>query len=98
LQTAANGTHQFFATDILAESLAARSTVASSSQIYVLWATDFGKRSTAPDGSPYWVTVVDGGFSSADAASAWCAATYSTLSPAQLADTCAARQLSTPHD
>jgi hypothetical protein len=98
LQTAQNGTHTFFARDILAESRAARNTVGNPSQVYVLWATDFGKRSTAPDGSPYWVTVVDAGLTSANDVTAWCAATYPTLTPAQLADTCAPRQLDTPHD
>jgi hypothetical protein len=98
LQTAQNGTHTFFARDILAESLAARGTVGDPSRVYVLWATDFGKRSTAADGSPYWVTLVDAGFTSADDVQTWCAQTYPTLSPQQLADTCAARQLNAPHD
>jgi hypothetical protein len=98
LQTAQNGSHTFFARDILAESLAARSTVADASQVYVLWATDFGRRSTAPDGSPYWVTIVDAGLTSAADVTAWCARTYSTLTPEQLADTCAPRTLTTPHD
>jgi hypothetical protein len=98
LQTASNGTHTFYAVDILAESLAARSKVADPSEIYVLWGTDFGKRSAAADGSPYWVTLVDAGFDSSGAVQAWCHATYSSLSPEQLADTCVPRTLSPPHD
>jgi hypothetical protein len=98
LQTAANGTHTFNASDILTESLAARQTVADpDSNVYVLWGTDFGKRSQAANGSPYWITLVDGGFSSSSAVTAWCRTTYSSLTSAQLADTCAPRQLARPH-
>jgi hypothetical protein len=98
LQTAQNGSHTFLAADILAESLAARQRVADPDQnVYVVWGTDFGKRSQAADGSPYWITLVDGGFGSSAAVKAWCQSTYPTLTPAQLADTCAPRQLTPPH-
>jgi hypothetical protein len=97
LQTTRNGSHTFAASDILAESTAAQSAAPSPSDVYVLWSTDFGKHSTAPDGSPYWVTVVDDGFSSATDVQAWCARTYSSLSPAVLADTCAPRTLDPSH-
>jgi hypothetical protein len=97
LQVAANGTHTFYAVDILAESKAAVSSVASSS-VLVLRSTDFGKRSYAADGQGYWVTVVDVGFTSSDQVEAWCASTYSTLTPEQLANACAARTLAPPHD
>ncbi|WP_169064047.1 hypothetical protein [Geodermatophilus dictyosporus] len=98
LQTAANGTNQFFAVDILAESRAALSTVDDPSDLYVLWSTDFGRASTAPDGDPYWVTLVDGGFPSEGAVDAWCAGAYPQLSPEQLANTCVGRTLTPPHD
>jgi hypothetical protein len=97
LQTAANGTHTFYAVDILAESRAASSSVAASS-VLVLRSTDFGKRSYAADGQAYWVTVVDVGFTSSDQVKAWCASTYSALTPEQLANACAARTLAAPHD
>ena len=97
LQTAANGTHTFYAVDILAESRAAVSSVSASS-VLVLRSTDFGKRSFAADGQPYWVTVVDVGFTSSDQVKAWCAATYPTLNAEELANACAARTLSPPHD
>jgi len=97
LQTAANGTHIFYAVDILAESKAATSSVASSSAL-VLRSTDFGKRSYASDGQGYWVTLVDVGFTSSDEAESWCASTFSTLTPEQLANACAARTLAPPHD
>jgi hypothetical protein len=97
LQVAANGTHTFYAADILAESKAAVSSVPPSSAL-VLLSTDFGKRSLASNGQPYWVTVVDGDFSSSDEVESWCASTFTTLTPQQLADTCAPRTLAPPHD
>jgi hypothetical protein len=98
LQTTQTGSHTFMAADILAESLQARQTVANPAQnVYLVWGTDFGKRSQAPNGSPYWITLVDAGFGSSGAVKAWCQSTYSSLTPAQLADTCAPRQLTTPH-
>jgi len=97
LQTAANGTHTFYAVDILAESQAA-TTLAPPSSVLVLQSTDFGKRSHASDGQPYWVTVVDEGFGTRDAVKSWCASAFPTLTADQLADTCAARTLSPPHD
>jgi hypothetical protein len=44
------------------------------------------------------VTIVDAGFGSADGVNAWCAQTYAALSPAELANACAPRTLSPPHD
>ncbi|SDC38193.1 hypothetical protein SAMN05660690_1196 [Geodermatophilus telluris] len=98
LQTAANGTHQFFAADILQESRAALSVVEDPSDLYVLWSTDFGRASTAPDGDPYWVTLVDGDFASEGAVDAWCAGAYPQLSAEQLANTCVGRTLTPPHE
>jgi hypothetical protein len=97
LQTAANGTHTFYAVDILAESRAATASVSASS-VLVLRSTDFGKRSFAADGQAYWITLVDVGFTSSDQVKAWCAGTYPTLTAEQLANACAARTLTPPHD
>jgi hypothetical protein len=97
LQTALNGTHTFYALDILAESLSMDSTVNDPNDVYVLWGTDFGKRSAAADGSPYWTTVVDAGFASHDNVLEWCRVTFPTLTQQQLDDTCAPRQLASPH-
>ena len=97
LQTAQNGTHTFYAVDILAESQAARAVVASPSQLLVLQSLDFGKISRAPDGQPYWVTLVDVGFAGSGDVEAWCARTYPQLSPVELDNTCAARTLTPSH-
>ncbi|TFV88564.1 hypothetical protein [Blastococcus sp. CT_GayMR16] len=96
LQTAQNGTHTFFAVDILAESEAARSS-AGGAPVLVLQSTDFGKWSVADNGQPYWITVVDAGFASSDDVDAWCASTYPSLDPEALANACAARTLGPSH-
>lgn len=97
LQTTSTGSHVFMAADILKESeqLAA---YFSDTPVYVLASTDFGKSSVAPDGTPYWTTVVDAGFGSADAVRSWCDAEYASLSPEEIANACAPRQLTPPHD
>ena len=97
LQTAANGSHTFYAVDILAESREATSSVSASS-VLVLRSTDFGKRSYAGDGQAYWITVVDVGFAGSAAVDAWCASTYPALDAEQLANACAPRTLTPPHD
>ena len=96
LQTAQNGTHTFYAVDILAESLAVQSVVPDPSMVLVLQSPDFGRALTAPDGQPYWVTLVDGGFGSSADVEAWCAQTYPDLDPAALANACAPRTLTPP--
>lgn len=68
------------------------------SSAFVLQSIDFGKRSTAPDGQPYWVTLVDAGFSSSDQVEAWCASKFSSLTLEQLANACAARTLTPPYN
>ena len=98
LQVAANGTHTFYAVDILAESRAALGVVSDPSRVLLLQSIDFGKRSFAPDGQAFWVTLVDEDFSSSDEVEHWCASTYPTLTAEQLANACAARTLAPPHD
>ncbi len=97
LQTAQNGTHVFHAVDVLAESRAALATVTDPSAVLVLQGTDFGRRSTADDGDPYWITVVDAGFTGRGAVEAWCAATYPQLHGAELTNACVPRRLTPPH-
>jgi hypothetical protein len=96
LQTAQNGTHTFYAADILTESEAARS-AAGNAPVLVLQSSDFGKRSFAPDGQPFWITLVDAGFADSEDVEAWCARTYSNLDATALANACAPRTLSPPH-
>ena len=98
LQVAANGTNTFYAVDILAESRVARQAAADPSSALVLQSLDFGKRSVARDGQPYWVTLVDDGFASSEEVDLWCARAFPSLTPEQLANACAARTLAPPHD
>jgi hypothetical protein len=98
LQIAQNGTHVFLAVDVLAESRAALASVTDPAAVSVLHGTDFGQRSTAPDGDPYWITVVDAGFGSRDDVGAWCAATYPQLDGDELTNACLPRRLTPPHD
>ncbi|MBM7806964.1 hypothetical protein JOD57_002801 [Geodermatophilus bullaregiensis] len=98
LQVAANGTHTFYALDILAESQDAALRASGPAAVYVLGSTDFGRRSYWTDGQPYWVTVVDEGFSSRDDVELWCARTHPQLSGQQLTNACAPRTLTQPHD
>jgi hypothetical protein len=98
LQVAANGTHTFYAWDILAESQDLAHRASSPAAVSVLTSDDFGKRSHWTDGQPYWVTLVDEGFGSGDEVRLWCARAFPTLSQQQLANACVARTLSRPHD
>jgi hypothetical protein len=97
LQTAQNGTHTFYAADILAESNTARMLVNDYSSVLVLQSGDFGKRSTDKNGQPYWVTLGDIGFSSSDEVEFWCQRSHPTISGEALANACAPRTLSPPH-
>ncbi|PWW21077.1 hypothetical protein JD79_00204 [Geodermatophilus normandii] len=97
LQTAQNGTHVFQAVDVLAESRAALATVTDPAAVSVLHGTDFGRHSTAADGDPYWITVVDAGFGSRADVEDWCAATYPQLDGGELTNACVPRRLTPPH-
>ncbi|MGY1831665.1 hypothetical protein ACI8AA_14735 [Geodermatophilus sp. SYSU D01180] len=97
LQTTATGSHQFFAVDILAESRSLLS-LADTSQVHVLTSFDFGRRSAAANGDPYWITIVDAGFGSGDDVRAWCAGAFPRLSGDALANACVARTLEPPND
>ena len=97
LQTAQNGTHQFFTVDILAEHVRLQSIAGDPSRVLLLQAGDFGKHAVSPDGRPYWVTVVDLGFGSSSEVKSWCGQVFAALSPAARDDACAPRALTPPH-
>jgi len=94
-QLAQNGTHTFYAADILAEHLALRKGNNLGATIVLLLSTDYGKRQTV-NGNPLWVTFAVGSFASPDDVTAWCAARFPTLSGKQLTNACAVRQLQPP--
>lgn len=91
-QTAADGTHTFLATDILAEHLTLRRGDNPGATVVLLLSTDYGKRQLY-NGAPLWVTVAIGGFGSAAGVSAWCAQRFPALSGVVLQDSCTPRRL-----
>jgi hypothetical protein len=95
-QTAANGTHTFYAADILAEHLALRQGDNLGARVVLVLSTDYGKRQLY-QGQPLWVTFALGAFDSAGAVSAWCARRFPQLSGDLLTNQCTARKLEPPH-
>ena len=97
LQVAANGTHVFYGTDILVEHESLQQQIGGSAYVFVLFSTDFGRHSVDGAGRPYWVTLADAGFGSAEDVRAWCRDAFPTLTPQQLANACVARTLEPSH-
>ncbi|MEV6846202.1 hypothetical protein [Actinoplanes sp. NPDC051411] len=93
LQTAADGTHTFQATDILAE-YQQLSTVHGSSDhpVVLLKSTDYGKRQRL-DGHFLWVTFALGDFPDAKSVHSWCDAQFASLSTTERDNQCAVRRL-----
>ncbi|MFT3970029.1 MAG: hypothetical protein QM695_07060 [Micropruina sp.] len=95
-QTAANGSHTFHHTDILAEHESLRTTFeANGASVYLLQATDFGRQ--RPSGRTIWVTVADAGLYSADDTSRWCSRMFPNLTKKQVTNVCLPRQLQQPY-
>lgn len=92
-QLAANGTHVFGASDILAEHEQLRAAF-SSEDVRLFLTTDYGSRFTL-NGKPLWVTTVLG-FDSKESVQTWCQRAYPSLSGDALANRCTPRQLRTP--
>ncbi len=97
LQVAANGTHVFRGTDILAEHQGLEQLVGGSAYVFVLHSTDFGRISTDDYGRPYWVTLADAAFGSREEVLAFCAQTFPTLTVQELANACVPRTLEPSH-
>lgn len=92
LQIAANGTHTFYFTDILAlhESLEQR---LPDVDVLLLRRADWGKQ-----GRDLWFTIADpGGLGSKESAQAWCAGRFPELSGEALANQCTPRELLPPY-
>nr|NLI50550.1 hypothetical protein [Propionibacterium sp.] len=93
LQTAANGTHVFFAVDILAEHDQLKARVRDASVI-LADSTTYGTRATDTGGRPYWRSIaLSPAFTSKEAVSAWCQRTFAPLTGEALANQCVATQL-----
>ena len=92
-QTAANGSHVFYASDILAEHEALAYRLAGA-DVRLFLTTDYGKRFTL-DGNALWVTLVLG-FDSKESVQNWCQATYPDKTGTALENLCIPRQLNPP--
>jgi len=93
LQTAANGTHAFFAVDILAEHNQLKARVRDATVI-LADSTTYGSRRTDTGGRPYWRSLaLSPAFTSEEAVAAWCRATFAELTGAALENQCVGTQL-----
>lgn len=97
LLTAANGTHTFYATDILAEfEQIARSV--SGVQVVLLDSRDYGKQQLI-DGKNLWVTFgLSDYFTSEDDVLAWCADEFSHLEGRERLNVCMPNKLNPPQN
>ncbi|MEZ0494551.1 hypothetical protein AB2L28_20120 [Kineococcus sp. TBRC 1896] len=95
VQTAANGSSTFYATDILAQSREIASGIAGG-DVFVLRTTDFGDGLVDARGNPYWVTLVAGPFGDADDVRTWCDSVFATVPAADRSNACLPKQLTPP--
>jgi hypothetical protein len=96
LQTTANGSHRFQASDILAEFKELRTGHGSSAHpVVLLKSTDYGKRQLK-DGHFLWVTFALGDFPTSRSVTNWCNTEFSDLPPTERANQCAFRRLQPP--
>jgi hypothetical protein len=93
LQVASNGSHTFYAPDILTEHLALREASNLGATVILLRSTDYGG---SYEGRPLWVTFADGSFSTDRDVRQWCQARFPLLSGIVLENTCAPRRLEPP--
>jgi hypothetical protein len=91
-QTTEAGSHEFRATDILAEHRALRTGTTDGTPIVLLKSTDYGKRQEY-QGAALWVTFAVGTFADRAEVLDWCATRFPDLSGEELTNQCAARKL-----
>ncbi|MEU4473547.1 hypothetical protein [Micromonospora sp. NPDC023888] len=91
-QVAENGSHTFYAQDILAEHNHLRQRFADETRIVLLLSTDYG-RQQLHEGQPLWVTFALVSDSSKEGVASWCAAQFPSLSAEALENQCVARRL-----
>jgi len=89
---AANGTHTFYAADILAEYRDFKDRFEGSADVVLLMSTDYAPRYTA-HGKPFWVTFAIRQFTGIRQAEQWCAQQFPTLSGKELKNVCFPRTL-----
>jgi hypothetical protein len=96
LQTTANGSHRFLASDILAEFKELKSGHESPAHpVVLLKSTDYGKRQLK-NGHFLWVTFALGDFPTSASVTSWCNSEFSDLSQEERVNQCAFRRLQPP--
>lgn len=92
LQQTVEGSHTFYAKDILAEHMALRYSTGAQ-QVVLLNSLTYGKK-TGYNGKPIWVTVaLDPSFDSEESVEAWCKNLYPKMSGEELRNSCFATRL-----
>jgi hypothetical protein len=94
-QVAANGSHTFYAVDILDQHNRLRRGVGDSGQVILLLSTDYGKRQLV-DGKALWVTFAIHDFGGEDEVRQWCQLRFPNSRGARLENNCTPRRLAPP--
>ncbi|MET7806641.1 hypothetical protein [Micromonospora chersina] len=94
-QTAANGSHTFYASDILAEHTGLREKFNAEIRVVLLLSTDYGRQQLY-EGQPLWVTFALLPNSSKESVAAWCAEQFPDFSGSALENQCVPRRLNPP--
>ncbi|MFF0818955.1 hypothetical protein ACFYUR_01025 [Micromonospora haikouensis] len=94
-QWAANGSHTFYATDILAEHQQLRTELGGEARVILLLSTDYGRQQLY-EGKPLWLTFAVVPAESKDGVDAWCRAQFPQLDGAELPNRCVPRRLRPP--
>ncbi|MEU8261545.1 hypothetical protein AB0C02_13110 [Micromonospora sp. NPDC048999] len=94
-QTAANGSHTFYATDILEEHLRLREKFDGDASVVLLLSTDYGRQQLY-DGQPLWITFALLSAPSKEVVAQWCAGRFPDLTGSDLENRCVPRRLNPP--
>ncbi|NAZ82458.1 hypothetical protein GTR02_11565, partial [Kineococcus sp. R8] len=94
-QVAANGSHTFYAGDILAQSRRIADGPAGA-DVFVLRSDDFGGGSLDARGNPYWTTFAAGPFATREDVQTWCDSVFGDVPAATRGNACLPRRLLPP--
>ncbi|WP_432537746.1 hypothetical protein [Kineococcus arenarius] len=95
VQTAANGSSTFYATDILEQTRRIASRTAGG-DVFVLASTDFAPGTVDARGNPYWTTFATGPFADADDVRTWCDSVFAAVPARERVNACFPEQLLPP--
>ncbi|WP_432488005.1 hypothetical protein [Kineococcus sp. SYSU DK018] len=95
VQTAANGSSTFYATDILEQTRRIASRTAGG-DVFVLASTDFAPGTVDARGNPYWTTFATGPFADADDVRTWCDSVFASTPADERTNVCFPERLLPP--